>query len=151
MTKNKSLNMQEKKKDEIMKLDVKGLKEYIHYLTKRYYVSYANDNLDEFNNTKNEINEVISYLIDYYPNIYNYLLYSFVLSFNDFLKAICNRDLILLNPLEVVFDLESDNPIDEGIHDLTQEDYLRIAKEQYEMQKEHYRTLEGYDDEGDLE
>lgn len=142
----KSFDANEKKRDEILKLDVNNLEKYIHQLTKGYYSSYINDDKESFKRICNDINETISNLIEIYPNIYNYFLYSFLESSNLFLKEMFDRDAHLLKPLNVILDLESDNPIDEGVHDLTQEDYLELAREQYELQRKGERTLEGYDE-----
>lgn len=132
-------NKDKAKRDELLKLDVQEIKNYIHYLTKQYYFTYAMNDIDEFKNVCNSIDEINRYLHDVYPNIYHYILYCFFVSSNIFLKASFDRDVHLLKPQEIDFEYEKDNEFLYSKHDMTREEmieWLTITDEDIQKERE---------------
>ena len=63
------------KKDVIKNLSKDKLKQYIMYLTKKYYVSYIEGDEDTFNNTLEHLNEVSNQYGLTYVNLQGYIFF----------------------------------------------------------------------------
>ena len=106
------------KRDALSNLDKDKLSQYILYLTKKYYISYLTEDENSFDETIDDIFEVIELYEDDYSNLMGFIFYSLFINANGIvIKASSNKDFNLKNPFK--FELKEDEDMDEDLsHDI---------------------------------
>lgn len=106
------------KNDVIKNLSKDKLKQYIMYLTKKYYLSFIEGDEETFNNTLEHLLEVISEYKLIYVNLQGFVSYCLYLNANEIMmKASSNNSFELVNVFN--YDLfEDENFEDDLRHDI---------------------------------
>lgn len=97
------------RKEVLSKFSKDELKQYINQLTKRYYVTFINNNGESHNSTNTEFYDIVSMFEDTYPNIKSYINYCLLKSANELLQNSFQRDFTLRSPNPIDIDEEKSN------------------------------------------
>ena len=103
------------KKDVISNLSKDKLKQYIFYLTKRYYETFQENDEDAFNNTLELLQDVIDEYRETYVNLLGFVFFCLYLNANvNVMKNSSNNSFELKNIF--TYDLLEDDDFEEDLH-----------------------------------
>ena len=119
------------KKDVISNLSKDKLKQYVFYLTKRYYETYIESDEKAFNNVIEQLYEVTDKYRETYVNLLGFTFFCLHLNANIVLTKQCsNNSFKLTNPF--TYDLLEDDNYDEELsHDIKNIFNKERVKERY--------------------
>lgn len=105
---NKYAQLKNIKKEVISKFTNDELKQYINQLSKKYYVSFINNDSESHNSIDGEFYDIVSMFEDTYPNIKSYINYCLLKSANDLLQMTFQRDFNLICSIVDIDENKSD-------------------------------------------
>lgn len=103
------------KKDVMKNLSKEKLKQYIFFLSKRYYETYINNDEEAFLNTIESLHDVVNEYSVTYVNLICFTFFCLFLNANVVLtKAGANKDMTLENVF--TYDLLEDDDFEDDLH-----------------------------------
>lgn len=103
------------KKDVMKNLSKEKLKQYIFFLSKRYYETYINNDEEAFLNTIESLHDVVNEYSVTYVNLIGFTFFCLFLNANVVLtKAGANKDMTLENVF--TYDLLEDDDFEDDLH-----------------------------------
>jgi len=113
-----AINIDGLKKELLSNLGKDNLKQYIFYLTKKYYVSYLEGDEETFKTNLDLLNDIILRYNEQYMDLQGFVFYCFFLNANAILsKQGASNEFALANPFKC--DLHEDDELDEDLnHDI---------------------------------
>lgn len=119
------------RKDMMKNLSKDKLKQYIMYLTKKYYVSYIEGDEDAFNSTIEHLHDIIDEYSLTYVNLHGFIFFCLYLNANVIMtKASSNNSFELINLF--TYDLHEDESFEDDLrHDIKNIFNKERIKERY--------------------
>lgn len=126
-----AINLDGLKKDVLKNLSKDKLKQYIFHLTKKYYVSYIEDDEETFNNTLEHLQDVLDEYRLTYVNLQGFIFFCLYLNANVIMtKASSNNSFELINIAN--YDLIEDDDFEDDLrHDIKEIFNKERVKERY--------------------
>ena len=119
------------KKDVIKNLSKDKLKQYIFYLTKKYYETYLECDEEAFNNTLEQLYEVIKQYRETYVNLLGFTFFCLHLNANVIMMKQGSNNSFKLTNIAKYDLLEDDNYEDDLRHDIKEIFNKERIKERY--------------------
>lgn len=104
-----------KRKELISDFSEEELKQYIQVLAKKYYVHFLNNEKELYNNTVNQLKEVLQVYKSKYSNLNNYINFCLLEAINNLLNETIASG-IELNSIDKSEDYFSENPFQDLIN-----------------------------------